>query len=104
MTGWGSGNGGRPVPENGQRHLQEGHVRALRRLPRHGIREWWKRFTCELCRDCAHVVLGPFEWEEDGSRSPALVYACLYDRAYNASQMRAWVEAVGRFIHQKAES
>jgi hypothetical protein len=66
------------------------------------IREWWKGFTCEHCRDYAHVVMDTFEWEEDGVRSRALVYACLYDRAYNASQMHGWVEAVGRIVHPEA--
>jgi hypothetical protein len=86
-----------------QRHSQEGYVRALQCLPGRGdpgvVEGIHLRALPGLRTRDAHVVLDPFEWEEDGVRSRALVYALLYDRAYNASQMHGWVEAVGRIVH-----
>jgi hypothetical protein len=66
------------------------------------IREQWPGFTCEHCRDYAHVVMDPFEWNEDGVRCRALGYAVLHEQAYNASQMHGWVEAVGRLTQREA--
>jgi hypothetical protein len=66
------------------------------------IRERWKGFTCEHCRDYAHVMMNPFEWDEDGVRCRALGYAVLHEQAYSASQMGGWVEAVGRLTQREA--
>ena len=66
------------------------------------VQECWKGFTCERCQDYAHVVMDPFEWNEDGLRCRALGYAILHEEAYNASHVRGWVEAVGRLAQREA--